>query len=157
MVPCACLFPQEVEKSGSDMASWRHPVPVPQARPLQGPQLRQAPGITDSALARVLCSEWRERIPACTAAPRQMHRAPGLAGADRTREVAIWWSKKPVSGLVGTPSGSDMPPWRHHQEVGILKNLMDPGACSTPRAPSSRLRRSFPRPPGSPIQPERAF
>eukprot|EP00661_Eupelagonemidae_sp_cell13_P025831 gene25831-biopygen4534 len=104
------------------MATWRHPVPVPQARPLQGPQLPQAPGITDSALARVLGSEWRKRIPA-----------------------------KPVSRLVGTPSGSDMAPWRHHQEVGIAKVLMDSGACWTPQDGSCRLGCSIPRPPGSPI------
>eukprot|EP00661_Eupelagonemidae_sp_cell13_P015735 gene15735-biopygen5212 len=51
-----------------------------------GPQHPQAPGIANSALARVLGSGWRTRIPACTAAPRQMHRAPGLDGGDRTQK-----------------------------------------------------------------------
>eukprot|EP00661_Eupelagonemidae_sp_cell13_P012553 gene12553-biopygen9496 len=61
-----------------------------------GPQHPQAPGIANSALARVLGSEWRKRIPAYTAAPRQMHRALGLAGADRTQKVAIG---RPKTGI----------------------------------------------------------
>eukprot|EP00661_Eupelagonemidae_sp_cell13_P025851 gene25851-biopygen16532 len=65
--------------------SWRLLDPSgPQLPP--APQLPQAPGIANSARARVLGSEWRTRIPAYTAAPRQMHRAPGLAGADRTQK-----------------------------------------------------------------------
>eukprot|EP00661_Eupelagonemidae_sp_cell13_P023763 gene23763-biopygen20846 len=53
-----------------------------------------SPPIVNSALARVLGSEWRKRIPAYTTAPMQMHRVPGVAGADRTQKVASWLSKK---------------------------------------------------------------
>eukprot|EP00661_Eupelagonemidae_sp_cell13_P013516 gene13516-biopygen11074 len=68
-------------------------------------------------------SEWRKRIPAYTVGPRQMHRAPGLAGADRTQKVGIRRPKKPVSGLVGTPSWSDMTLGRDLQEVALARVL----------------------------------
>eukprot|EP00661_Eupelagonemidae_sp_cell13_P015969 gene15969-biopygen20233 len=86
------------------------------ARPLQGPQLRQAPGITDSALARVGGSEWRKRIPAYTAGPRQVHRAPGLAGADRTQKVG---SRRPKTRQVHRAPG--LAAADRTQKVGIRR------------------------------------
>eukprot|EP00661_Eupelagonemidae_sp_cell13_P021262 gene21262-biopygen7114 len=67
-----------------------------------------------------------------------MHCAPGPAGAVRTQKVVIWPPKKPVCRPVGTPSGSDMAPWWHHQKVGNFEILVDFGACWTPGPPPPR-------------------
>eukprot|EP00661_Eupelagonemidae_sp_cell13_P013671 gene13671-biopygen23065 len=177
--------------SGSDMARRRHPPgsrnfrdlggfwrPVdPQAPPPPqrhgragrqlpaGPQHPQAPGIANPALARVLGSEWRKRIPAYTAAPMQMHQAPGLDGADRTQKVAIWLPKNrfrgplaPHRGRIWLPGGT-----ARKSKIPRFCWILVPGGPPRPpplppqrdgrAAGSCRLGRSIPRPPGSPIQP----
>eukprot|EP00661_Eupelagonemidae_sp_cell13_P014224 gene14224-biopygen6565 len=68
-------------------------------------------------LARVSGSQWRERISAHKAALRQMHCAPGLAGVAWTQKGGHWAAQKTVFMPVGTPWGSDMAPWWHHQKV----------------------------------------
>eukprot|EP00661_Eupelagonemidae_sp_cell13_P011505 gene11505-biopygen22891 len=82
--------------------------------PLNAPA---GPGrIAKSALARVLGAEWRKRIPAHKAAIRQMHCAPGPAGA------ACW---HPIRVGYGTLVAS---PESHNSEI-----LVDFDACWTPQ------------------------
>eukprot|EP00661_Eupelagonemidae_sp_cell13_P009665 gene9665-biopygen7702 len=85
--------------------------------------------IANSALARVLGSEWRKRIPAHKAIIRQMHGGPGLAGPPG-RQNRPFGRQKPVFRPVGTPSGTDMAPWWYHQKFRnseILVVLMSAG------------------------------
>eukprot|EP00661_Eupelagonemidae_sp_cell13_P023074 gene23074-biopygen10315 len=57
--------------------------------------------IAKSAPARVSDAEWRKRCPAHKVAIRQMHCAPGPAGAVRTQKVVIWHPKKPPQQATG--------------------------------------------------------
>eukprot|EP00661_Eupelagonemidae_sp_cell13_P021132 gene21132-biopygen10156 len=93
-----------------------------------------------------------------------MHRAPGLAGADRTQKVAIWWPKNrlrcPLTlhrGRVWLPGGTHRK--SKFQDFGEFWSLGDPPAppplhsVTDVQAGSCRLGHSIPSPPGSPIQP----
>eukprot|EP00661_Eupelagonemidae_sp_cell13_P016983 gene16983-biopygen17301 len=90
------------------MAPWWHPQKVenfeilmdfdacwtPQDPP---PRATAGPRIAKSAPARVSGAEWRERISVHKAAIRQMHCAPGPAGAVRTQKVVIWPPKNRIA------------------------------------------------------------
>eukprot|EP00661_Eupelagonemidae_sp_cell13_P014809 gene14809-biopygen5143 len=140
--------PQEVENFEilMDFGAWWIPgPPLPPQRHGRagrqlpaGPQHPQAPGIANSALARVLGSEWRKRIPAYTAGPRQMHRAPGLAGADRTQKVAIrrpknlyWCPLALHGGRIWHPGGTP-----RKSEFSRFWRIFAPGG--SPRTPPPR-------------------
>eukprot|EP00661_Eupelagonemidae_sp_cell13_P013096 gene13096-biopygen23021 len=79
-----------------------------------------APGIANSAIAHVLCSEWRKRISAHKATPMANALGTGLAGAVLTKKMVIRQPKKqysdplaPHQGRIwhtcGSPSKSENP------------------------------------------------
>eukprot|EP00661_Eupelagonemidae_sp_cell13_P010573 gene10573-biopygen255 len=146
--------------SGSEMAPWPHPEevnenrdfggfwhlvdpPGPPSPPQRhgragrqlpaGPQHLQAPGIANSAPARfrLQMAGTNTRV---SAAPRQMHRVPWLAGADRMQKVPLG-GQKPGLGARWHPIGVGYGSLAAPPGSRKFQDLVNLGAWGTPQPP----------------------